>query len=98
MLRTKVSSVFSEGVAAFCATHKLRGCFVAASRLHLPNINKHVPAFGAFHPEGWQRIQFLVFFSYNGYQLLQIVLNDPAFFQLSFLACFLFYVVTFGAG
>jgi hypothetical protein len=59
--RESMLRVFSECVVAFGASEELRGRLVAASGLHLPNINKHVAAFGALHPHGWHSVNFVFF-------------------------------------
>jgi hypothetical protein len=75
--------VFSEGVVAFCAAEELRGCFVAASGLHLPDVHKHVPTFWALHPHGGHCFN-VVFFADNRDLLLQGVFDDfSARFSLS---------------
>jgi hypothetical protein len=55
-------------VSAFCATHKLRGRFIAASSLHLPNKDQVVIAFVALHFYGLHCFDFLVFFSDNSHE------------------------------
>jgi hypothetical protein len=90
-------AVFPERVIAFCATQKLSGRFISASRLHLPDVSHVISAFWAFNSNGWQRPQFLFFFAYHSYKLLWIMLDDLADFGFDFLAWFLLLVPAFRA-
>jgi hypothetical protein len=71
-------TVFSERVAAFCATQELSRRFVRAPGLHLPHISRVVTAFRAFNPYSGQRPQFLLFLTNNGNELLGTMLDNLA--------------------
>ncbi len=90
--------IFSEGVVTFGASEKLRRRFVAAPRLHLPDINQHVAAFGALHAHGGHGFN-LVFFADNGHLLLQGMFYDfGAYLVFAFSVCVGLDVAAFGAG
>ncbi len=90
--------VFSEGVVAFGATEELRGGFVSASGLNLPNVDLHVAAFGALHPHSWHGLH-VVLFADDCDLLLQRVFDDfPVSFGLSGIFGFGFDVAAFWAG
>jgi hypothetical protein len=44
----------------------------------LPNVGGVVSAFGAFNPDGWQRVKFLLFSADYGDKLFGAVLDDFA--------------------
>jgi hypothetical protein len=46
--------------------------------LYLPNVGGVVSAFGAFNPDGWQRVKFLLFSADYGDKLFGAVLDDFA--------------------
>ena len=75
--RIDESRILSEGVVAFGASEKLRRSFISASGLHLPNIDYHVPAFGALHPHRGHSVH-VVFYAYDSDLLLQGMLYDFA--------------------
>jgi hypothetical protein len=62
-------------VSAFGAAEKLRRSLIAAAGLHLPHINFHVTAFGAFHAHFRHGVNFVVF-TYRYDLLLKIVFDD----------------------
>jgi hypothetical protein len=83
---------------AFCAAEELSGRFIAASSLHLPNVNQHVAAFGALHPHSWHGVHFLVFFTDNRHLLLHAVLYDfAAYLCVSFVSSVRLHVAAFRA-
>ena len=76
-------------MVALRATEELRRGFISTPCLYLPDVDNHVPAFGAFHPHCRHSID-VVFFADNCNLLLQSVLYD-------FTTCFCFSFL-FGVG
>ena len=55
----------------------------------MPNVSYVVPAFGTLNTHSGQCIQFLLFFAYDGYKLLRMMLNNlRRNLKLNFLAGF----------
>jgi hypothetical protein len=58
-------SVFPKRVPTFCAAHKLRRSFIAATCLHLPDKNQVILAIWALDLYGWQRLKLLILLADN---------------------------------
>ena len=85
-------------MSAFCAAHELRGRFVAPARLHLPDVNRHVSAFFAFHADCGHGFDFLFFLAYDGHERLSLRLKNLDNFCLVPVVCRWFNVAAFCAG
>jgi hypothetical protein len=92
-----ILAVFSKRMSAFCASHKLSGGFIAASGLHLPNIDQIIGAFFAFHFYGLHGGDLLVFFTDYGHEGFGFRLDDCAGTSFCFFVGWFFGKATFCA-
>ena len=82
-----ILAVFSKRMSAFCASHKLSCSFIAASGLHLPDIDHVVITFFAFHFYGLHRCDLLILFTDNCHEWFGFRLDDCTGTGFSFFVC-----------